>query len=134
MFCDPLQKAIVYEDEQFRAFHDIKPDAEIHLQLIPCEHRGTIMDLSSADLPMVERMLEIGKQLLEERGYKEPNARFGFHRPPFNSINHLHMHCLGMPFKFMAERMFPKKGSRWFIPAHRFIEQLKNEQGKDQSN
>lgn len=25
--------------------------------------------------------------------------RFGFHRPPFASVPHLHLHCLGMPFR-----------------------------------
>ena len=24
---------------------------------------------------------------------------FGFHSPPFSSINHLHMHCILPPFK-----------------------------------
>jgi hypothetical protein len=24
--------------------------------------------------------------------------RLGFHRPPFASVHHLHMHCLGEPF------------------------------------
>lgn len=24
--------------------------------------------------------------------------RLGFHRPPFASVKHLHLHCLGYPF------------------------------------
>ena len=24
--------------------------------------------------------------------------RFGFHQPPFNSVDHLHLHCFALPF------------------------------------
>jgi len=24
--------------------------------------------------------------------------RFGFHQPPLNSVNHLHLHCLALPY------------------------------------
>ncbi|KAJ2264291.1 hypothetical protein J3F81_006289, partial [Coemansia sp. RSA 371] len=117
VFCNPLDR-VVYEDTDFIAFHDIKPDATLHLLVIPRQHYGTVKELTPEDQPMVKRMLEIGQLLLEERGFTEDTTRFGFHRPPFNSIHHLHMHCLGLPFKpRRAEYMFPKTSSRWFIPA-----------------
>jgi hypothetical protein len=25
-------------------------------------------------------------------------CRFGFHRPPFNSVDHLHLHCMALPY------------------------------------
>ncbi|KAJ1665086.1 hypothetical protein EV178_003525 [Coemansia sp. RSA 1646] len=74
---------------------------------------------------MVKRMLEIGQKLLTDKGFSGDHARFGFHRPPFNSIHHLHMHCLGLPFEpKYAEVMFPRKGGPGFIPAKRLIEKL----------
>ncbi|KAJ2820596.1 hypothetical protein IWW50_004997 [Coemansia erecta] len=128
VFCNPLDR-VVYEDESFIAFHDIKPDAALHLLVIPRQHYGTVKELTTDDLPMVKRMLEIGQQLLEERGFVDGTARFGFHRPPFNSIHHLHMHCLGLPFKpRRAEYMFPEAGSRWFMPAESLISRLENPQ------
>ena len=27
-----------------------------------------------------------------------PLDRFGFHQPPLNSVNHLHLHCLALPY------------------------------------
>ncbi|KAJ1905606.1 hypothetical protein LPJ81_001831, partial [Coemansia sp. IMI 209127] len=116
---------IVFENEGFIAFHDIKPDAELHLLVVPREHFGTVKELAADDQKMIVQMLEIGQMLLAENGFSEGNARFGFHRPPFNSIHHLHMHCLGLPFKRRyAELMFPEKGGPGFIPAKRLIEKL----------
>lgn len=37
-----------------------------------------------------------GYLLLEERGIN-CNKKFGFHVPPWNSINHLHYHCFRLP-------------------------------------
>ncbi|KAJ2783366.1 hypothetical protein H4R18_001733 [Coemansia javaensis] len=115
VFCGEPDR-VVYEDGEFIAFHDIKPDAELHLLVVPREHHGTVRELGPDDLPMVRRMHEIGRQLLEERGYTGAAARFGFHRPPFNSVHHLHMHCLGLPFRpSRASIMFPAAGSPWFM-------------------
>ncbi|KAJ1731712.1 hypothetical protein LPJ61_002397 [Coemansia biformis] len=125
VFCAPLDR-IVYEDAEFIAFHDIKPDAALHLLVIPREHRGTVRELTPQDLPMVRRMHEIGRRLLEERGFSGDLARFGFHRPPFNSIHHLHMHCLGLPFlPRRAGKMFPQAGSPWFISAGQLCDRLR---------
>ncbi|KAJ2388977.1 AAA ATPase cdc48, partial [Coemansia sp. RSA 2559] len=126
VFCNPLDlERIVFENESFIAFHDIKPDAKLHLLVIPREHFGTVKELAANDQNMIVQMLEIGQTLLAENGFSEDNARFGFHRPPFNSIHHLHMHCLGLPFKpRYAELMFPEKGGPGFIPAKRLIEKL----------
>ncbi|KAJ2076764.1 hypothetical protein H4R24_005522 [Coemansia sp. RSA 988] len=124
VFCNQLDK-VVYEDSKLLAFHDIKPDAALHLLVIPREHHGTVKELGPEDLPMLRRMLEIGQQLMEENGFSDSSVRFGFHRPPFNSIHHLHMHCLGLPFKSTRkEYMFPKDGARWFVPAETLIGQI----------
>ncbi|KAJ1828343.1 hypothetical protein LPJ73_008581 [Coemansia sp. RSA 2703] len=126
VFCHPLELSrIVYQDDDLLAFHDIKPDAALHLLVIPRTHLGTIKELSADNLPLITSMHALGKRLMEEHGFTGDNVRFGFHRPPFNSVHHLHMHCLGLPFKpKRAERMFPKDGSPWFMPTERLIDKL----------
>jgi len=44
-------------------------------------------------------MYSIGLQLGQEAGYSLDQLRFGFHVPPFNSVHHLHLHVIGLPFK-----------------------------------
>ncbi|GLT91063.1 hypothetical protein SLE2022_089720 [Rubroshorea leprosula] len=54
-------------------------------------------------------------------------GRFGFHQPPFNSGNHLHLHCFALPFiprwkhiKYISLR--PLGG---FIEAKNLLEKIK---------
>ncbi|KAJ2736459.1 hypothetical protein IW152_000820 [Coemansia sp. BCRC 34962] len=125
VFCSGPLDRIVYEDDEFIAFHDIKPDAELHLLVVPRKHYGTIKEMTAQELPMITRMYELGQRLAEERGYEGDMARFGFHRPPFNSIHHLHLHCLGLPFRSRRAALpFTEAARAWFVPAARLIDEL----------
>lgn len=42
-------------------------------------------------------MEKIGIMICKERGFTE--MRSGFHKPPFNSMFHLHLHVVGLPLK-----------------------------------
>ncbi|KAJ2546453.1 hypothetical protein GGH95_006844, partial [Coemansia sp. RSA 1836] len=125
VFCSDKLEKIVYTDENFIAFHDRKPDAELHLLVIPRTHYGTVKEMTSKELPMVTQMYELGQRLLEERGYTGDMARLGFHRPPFNSIHHLHLHCLGLPFRSRTAAIpFTESPGLGFLPATRLIASL----------
>ncbi|KAF4320982.1 hypothetical protein BBO99_00005192 [Phytophthora kernoviae] len=81
------------------AMMDHNPRASKHLLVLPHEHIPSVDDLTPADYDLLEHMLTTGKELLAKDGYvNESDCRFGFHRPPFASVSHLHMHCLGLPF------------------------------------
>ena len=43
-------------------------------------------------------MEEIGIKILSELGYKASQMVLGFHIPPFNSVQHIHMHAAGRIF------------------------------------
>lgn len=56
-------------------------------------------------------MKKIGEKVLNEICDKlkieERQFRFGFHLPPFNSIDHLHLHCFIEPIdSFKYNRIF----------------------------
>jgi len=55
---------------------------------------------------------------------KEKSAIYGFHRPPFNSIKHLHMHCLaGSWNKLLSGISFTNYGF-WFISTESVLTDL----------
>lgn len=91
---------IVYEDDQFLAFHDIYPAAPVHLLLIPKHHVASVADLTEKDDPWVARMLRLAVQLADANG-ANPLPAGGF-RLVTNTgaeggqeIDHLHFHILG---------------------------------------
>ena len=43
---------------------------------------------------MIEKMAELGKQVLTEKGGSVEDVRMGFHWPPFLMVRHLHMHVI----------------------------------------
>lgn len=73
---------------------------------------------------MVKEMLSIAKTLV-------PDGIYGFHIPPFNSINHLHLHVLKRPFKsFWRGWKYPTRVRvPWFVSGEGLIASL--ETGKD---
>lgn len=52
----------------------------------------------------------------EQQNLDLKSVRTGFHWPPFNSINHLHLHVIS-PIESMSfvKRMMFKPDSMWFV-------------------
>lgn len=114
---------VVWEDDTFIAFSDYRPAAEQHLQVIPKSHIGSVKDLRKSDATLVRTMEEIGHKLLDGLDVSPSMRRMGFHIPPYNSVNHLHLHVHGLPYKsFIKGAKYPiadsrgpyHKGFSWF--------------------
>ncbi|RKP10837.1 HIT-like domain-containing protein [Thamnocephalis sphaerospora] len=128
IFCNVRQEAgfnIVYQDEHLIAFHDRSPAGQLHLQVIPRAHIGTIKDLTKNHVELVDSMISLGKRVLTELGHDPAQARIGFHRPPFNSVKHLHMHVITTPFRSRFKALMFKPGHRWYTDAVDVLEMLK---------
>lgn len=110
-FCKILQKPslaktpILYQDDQFFAFYDIeKATAKEHILVCTKEHIETALDVT--DFRTLIEMEKRGKQVLdlicEKEGF-HPSYRFGFHLKPYNSIDHIHLHCFVLPFSSLVK-------------------------------
>ncbi|KAI8891115.1 HIT-like protein [Backusella circina FSU 941] len=118
----------VLETDELVAFHDRSPSAKMHLLIVPKEHIRTVKDLDAPDVPLLEKMIDLGRKLLTEQGYNPDDSsqvRLGFHVPPFNSVNHLHMHVIGLPFKNKLIGYKYHIGYPWYTDANKVLMRLK---------
>ncbi|GMN32776.1 hypothetical protein TIFTF001_003843 [Ficus carica] len=131
IFCQITSKStsttILYSDDKVIAFPDIRPSAFRHYLVIPVAHIPTVRDLQrkTEDYSLVCHMLEVGQTLLR-RDAPQCQYRFGFHQPPMNSVNHLHLHCQAMPYTPSWKCMkYLSLGPLGFIEADKFLEKIK---------
>ncbi|KAI8056663.1 HIT-like domain-containing protein [Syncephalis plumigaleata] len=119
---------VIYQDDTLVAFHDRAPAGAMHLLVVPREHVGSVKELSSQHVELVSNMMDLGKRLLVELGQDPAKARIGFHRPPFTSVRHLHMHFIVTPFKSRFRSLKYQPGRRWYMDAVDLLEVLKAKQ------
>ncbi|KAJ1973832.1 hypothetical protein H4R33_006906 [Dimargaris cristalligena] len=113
------------ENENWFIIEDIKPASRFHCLVIPKSHIGPVSALGPQNRGLIKEMVDAGNEMLESKGYSVKQRRLGFHRPPFNSVTHLHLHCIGLPITNVLMRtLFPSFNCRWFYHADRLLNKL----------
>ena len=87
---------IVYEDELCMAFHDVAPQAPVHVLVIPKKEIRSIADLAEEDQHLAGHLLlaiqKVAQQLELDEGYRvisNCGAKAG------QTVDHLHLHIMG---------------------------------------
>lgn len=88
---------IVYEDESCLAFHDVSPQAPVHVLVIPKKPIVSLEQLESEDAPLLGHLWltiqKVARQLeLAESGYR---VVVNCGKDGGQSVDHLHFHILG---------------------------------------
>ena len=102
IFCKIVRGEIpsnkIYDDAEVIAFHDIRPQAPVHLLVIPKAHIATLYDAGAAHQAALGKMLAIAGRLAREAGAADGfrtiinNGRVGH-----QEVYHVHMHVIGGP-------------------------------------
>ena len=101
LFCKIARKEIpakiAYEDNRLLAFHDIHPQAPVHLQVIPKQHIARVSELTPESAGLMAEMVLVANRLAREFKTAEPGYRLVMNCNPGagQSIYHLHLHLLG---------------------------------------
>ena len=86
----------VYEDEFTYAFHDIGPQAPVHVLIIPKKHIASMDDVQAEDQALMGHIMvkvsEIAEILGLENGYRLVN---NCGEDGFQTVKHIHFHLLG---------------------------------------
>lgn len=112
-----LPAHILHEDDQVICFNDIAPASQHHTLVIPKRHIEHSGCLQPADAPLLQHMESVALTVLQRQfpdldvaaAHASGAISTGYHRFPFISVRHLHMHCIyPMPVP-------------WFYPIARFL-------------
>lgn len=101
IFCKIVRGEIpsrkVYEDEEFLAFHDLRPQAPVHFLVVPKKHIANLMELAPEDGALVGRLVYKAQGLAKELGCAQKGARFVFNCKDDGgqTVDHVHLHVLG---------------------------------------
>lgn len=87
---------ILYEDDQALAFHDVNPQAPVHVLVIPRKEIRSLAELDPADAPLIGHLFTVVRKLSEELGLQN-GFRTVINSGPDGgqSVDHLHIHLLG---------------------------------------
>lgn len=87
---------IIWEDEDAIAFHDVDPQAPVHVLIVPKKAVSRLADATDADAALLGKLLLVARDVASElelsSGYRVvinngPDAG--------ESVPHLHVHLLG---------------------------------------
>jgi histidine triad (HIT) family protein len=101
LFCEivagRIPSRVVYQDETVLAFHDIKPEAPVHVLLVPKKHLTSLLDLQPEDDALVGSLVRRARDLAQELGLGERGFRLVFNAgaDAGYSVFHIHLHLLG---------------------------------------
>lgn len=95
---EPGGAQLLFQNEHLVMFRPAKPCADKHFLVVPRRHIRSVKSLTADDAPLVRSLLQAGSTFLDSmaavaaRPAPSPERRFMFHKPPGNSIDHLHLH------------------------------------------
>jgi diadenosine tetraphosphate (Ap4A) HIT family hydrolase len=100
IFCKIAEHEIpcnaVYEDDKILAFHDLEPQAPVHVLVIPKKHIACLDELKEEDGELMAYIMlklhEIAADLGLENGYR---VVINNGEDAFQTVKHLHFHVLG---------------------------------------
>lgn len=86
----------VFENDRILAIKDIKPEAPIHLLIIPKKEIRDLQSVQPEDLPLIAEMIQVAQQLAVEFGIADGYRLVTNNGPKGGQvIFHLHFHLLG---------------------------------------
>jgi histidine triad (HIT) family protein len=101
LFCRIASKELpsktAYEDDRVVAFHDISPQAPIHILICPRKHIATLNDVAVDDGPLLAHMFQVAQKMAEQYGVAQKGYRtvFNVNAEAGQTVFHLHLHVIG---------------------------------------
>ena len=88
---------VVYEDDAVLAFEDVRPQAPVHILIIPRHHLASLSEASKKDEAVLGRMLLVASEVARDRNIEAQGYRVVANNGSWagQSVDHFHLHVLG---------------------------------------
>lgn len=92
-----LPAKIAYEDDRVVAFHDINPQAPVHVLICPRKHIPTLNGVTADDASLLASMFDVARKIAEQFGVAQKGYRtvFNVNADAGQTVFHLHLHVIG---------------------------------------
>jgi histidine triad (HIT) family protein len=88
---------LIFEDSDLLAFHDINPQAPIHVLIVPRKPIARITEANISDQALLGKLLLTAQKLAQTLGIAETGFRIVINsgKDGGETVAHLHVHLLG---------------------------------------
>jgi histidine triad (HIT) family protein len=87
---------IVHDDDRCLAFHDVAPQAPVHVLVIPKRPIASLAEATAADADLLGHLVVVATQLARTLGLADGyRVVINCGRDGGQSVDHLHVHLLG---------------------------------------
>jgi histidine triad (HIT) family protein len=92
-----LPADIVYQDDRVVAFRDIRPQAPVHVLIVPVKPIPTANDIADEDEALVGHMFTVARDLARAEGIADDGYRLiiNCNSHGGQEVFHLHLHLVG---------------------------------------
>ena len=91
-----IPASIVHQDERAIVFHDIAPQAPVHLLLVPVKPLPSINEMEAEDAELVGYLFVLARRMADKLGVADSGYRLIINcgRDANQEVPHLHLHLL----------------------------------------
>jgi histidine triad (HIT) family protein len=88
---------IAHEDDEVLAFHDVNPQAPVHILIVPKRVIPRLAETKESDQALLGRLILTAAKVARDLGMSESGYRVVINSGPDagESVPHLHIHLLG---------------------------------------
>jgi histidine triad (HIT) family protein len=88
---------IAYEDDRCLAFHDVNPQAPVHILVIPKKEIPRVAATTDADEALLGHLIFVAQTVAKQEGLHDTGFRLVINsgRNGGETVPHLHVHLLG---------------------------------------
>ena len=91
-----LPASTVYQDEHCLAFHDINPQAPVHVLVIPRKHISSLAAAEKEDEPLLGHLMGADAEVARMKGLANGfRVVISTGKDGGQTVDHLHLHVLG---------------------------------------